>query len=711
MPIDLSHWEGSFASGIEQIELSVRHRGGALLPIIPDHRRWDDFLESVQAEWRDWRDNLLLHPSCLTVLYGGLALYEYDENTFWPQFAKSVGSNPLPPNQQTEINTEFAKAAKHFGFALRPRGNGIDFVGSAVQHIGIPLSLWDGFLDICEWALWRKDWKTLSQAEWTEAVDRRSGGRRRLKRFLVDNRESASRLVQELLEARDILTDQSLTIGDIAQASILRAAYFDEVPETAEFLRPEDPDSLFQDRARLIWDERRQHICVQLPALKRDTLPATWHIGALSQNAAPNPDVLVLNAQAFRCPLLLRLQSRSHTETQRLRGLDPWGLFDMESAGHLVNPNRDELPLKSYLLVSQDEVEILSREGFDEDENPVNERFEFTDGATGFVTRLWPTGKHAELRLKNSDQSLKTIRFRTRTRIEARFFIGRGRKAAYFSRAAGSKIKIDYWPILCVAIPRGYFKDNRAELAQTFKVLVDGRSAAGGWEERPVRAQIDCDYYEWRWHRRPFLERKPGVNILRDFSQLGGAFKSPDLRGDRAICVEATPHIRVKFEVQLVDRSGEEMDRCWKNLPGAFLPMFMLCQSAEGMKWEELQLAKDVIAPGLRFSPYVLHRYAQHGFLVQRGHRWLIRESQARSIRLDTDRLQLDYCGDPSILWGLYRRMYNQAEGTALPVIEVLDRRGEVPYLRMVWPLRWRSQLETYLKHRGIVMDGNQWIH
>jgi hypothetical protein len=286
------------------------------------------------------------------VLYAGLAFYKYAENTFWPQFSESVGIDPLPANQQHKINDAFAKAAKYFGLTLKSRDNGTDFVGSAVYHIGIPLSLWDGFLDICKWALWRKDWKTLAEEEWVDAVGKLAGGRRRLQRFLIDNRESADSFIQEILDAREVLSsDPGLNINNIAQASILRAEYFDEVPETAEFLRPKNPDSLFQDRARLTWDNQRRRISLYLPAVERDLLPACWRIGTKTQKAAANPDEIVLNSAAFHNLLFLTLESGQHNETQRLCGLDPWGLFDLESGGRqVVNPNRDELPLKSYLL-------------------------------------------------------------------------------------------------------------------------------------------------------------------------------------------------------------------------------------------------------------------------------------------------------------------------------------------------------------------------
>ena len=224
------------------------------------------------------------------MLYCGLAFYEYDENRFWPQFAKVVGSEELPANQQSEINTAFATAARRFGLELKLRGNGTDFVGSAVNLIGIPLSLWDGFLEVCDWALWRKDWRSLSDEEWSEMVEKRSGSRTRLRRFLTENRESASGFIKDVLDVREILSgDPQLTIGDIARASILRPEYFDDVPETADFLRPQDPDSLFRFRVRLIWDEQRQNISLLLPAIAA-TAPRFMVRGFTPPRAAPSPD-------------------------------------------------------------------------------------------------------------------------------------------------------------------------------------------------------------------------------------------------------------------------------------------------------------------------------------------------------------------------------------------------------------------------------------
>ncbi len=493
MPATLAEWERSLADEIARLPSTEGAKRAALLPVVPDRATWDTFLVCVHDHWSEWKPALSLHPSCLVMLYCGLAFYEYDESSFWPQFARLVGSTVLPANQQSDINGAFADAVTHFGLKLILRGNGTDFVGSAVNFIGIPLSLWDGFLEVCDWALWRTDWRSLSELEWTDAITKRSGSRRRLQRFLTENRESASGLIQELLDAREILTaDPHLTISDIAQACILRSEYFDEVPETADFLRPQNPDSLFQHRARLVWNEDRRNISLQLPSVSSQKLPGVWQIGSLpSQAAAQSPDEFILNSNAFSSSLLIVLRSGEEQETQRLRGVDDWGLFDLETGGQLTNINRDQLPLRSYILVSKREIEILSREGFEDDESQVNEQFELRDGAVCFVTRLWPTGKHAQLSLRTHNSSVRTVRFKTRAKIEALFIAGWGAKAAYFNRLADGKIKIDHLPIPCVTIPNGYFNDNSAELVKGFRIVIDAKTAAGSWEHVEVRDAPD----------------------------------------------------------------------------------------------------------------------------------------------------------------------------------------------------------------------------
>ncbi len=708
MASKLISWEIDFAKALEQVDTEKRKKAGALLPIVPDRGKWEEFIETARGEWKAWRGNLDAYPTCLVVLFGGLAFYEYDENTFWPYFAEAVGSNTISPNQQRDITAAFSKWAEMLGLRIHRRERA-SYVGSAVYHIGIPLSLWDGFLEICEWALCREDWRTLPEQEWADAVEKRTLSRLRLKRFLVDNREAASSFIQDMLDVREILSnEQNLTIDAVAQASILRNEYFDEVPETAEFLRPENPESLFQDRARIIWDDHKRQISLHLPAVKSDKLPATWRVGTHTQKAATTPDELILDSLAFRSSLLLSLEAGPRRETQRLLGIEPWGLFDLEAGGRLINSNRDTLPLKSYALISQKKVEELFREGFDEEDNPANEPFELVSGTPCFVTRLWPTGKFAELKLRDEGGVLRVIRFRTKARIEAKFFVGRGYRAAFFSRIAEDKVKIEDLPTLCVSIPFGYFRDSYAEVRNKFKVRMDDKLADGRWEFSPT-GDGDKEVYFWKWSRKPFMEPRSGVGVIRSLRSLREAYVSPDLKGDRTLSIKG-PAFDVNYKIYL-DHSKRGMDDCWKNLPGAYVSWFLLCQSKEGLKWDDLMFAKDVITPDLWLSYYLLRKYADRGFFSQQGHRWLIRESRAVLRRLAGGKCYLEYCGDPSVLWGLYRLMYYKAQGQELPIIEVIDKRGEVPYLQMLWDQSLRRELARYLEKNNVVIRTDLWSH
>ena len=448
----ISDWEARFRRDIEKIAESRRPKAGALLPVIPDREAWNEFLNVMKTFWRRAVDDF---PCCLLILYDGLAFYEYDANKFWPQFRKAVETN-LPSAEQERINTAFAGAARRYNLKIRQRSASTDYVGSGVYHIGIPLSLWDEFLEICEWALAHDTWAELSDEKWSEVATQRSGSRTRLRTFLLDNREAASDFIKEMHDARKILIeDQSLTIGKLQQASLLRQEYFDEVPETAEFLRPEDPYSLIRDRARLVWDDEPARLYLQLPAVSSDKLPATWKVGTLAQEAASAPDTLALNAGAFAPQLSLNLESEQQSETQRLRGIAPWGIFDSEW-NRFVNPERGQLPIHSYILVSREPLDTVSRKGFDEEDSPKNDPYELKDGTTCYVTRLWPIGKHAELDVTHAGAHSQ-IRFRPRSKIEARMFIGEGSYAANFSRYE-DRIKLERLPLLCLAIPNGSLK-------------------------------------------------------------------------------------------------------------------------------------------------------------------------------------------------------------------------------------------------------------
>lgn len=714
-------WENRLLKEIQNIEVFKRQKAGALLPVIPRRIKWDAFLKAVSTEWLSWLNDLNQYPSCLVVLYGGLAFYQYDEGRFWQPFAKAIGIDSIPPNRQTDINRAFAKVARQFGFPILrktvtttihseleeehlPEDTPTSYVGSAVYHIGIPLSLWDGFLEICKWAGWHDDWLSLPDDEWCTSVGKRTRGHARLMKFLINNRETASFFIKEMLELRDWLSeDIKYTIADSAQASVLRDEYFDEVPETAEFLRPTNPESLIRNRAQLIWDGQRGRIAIYLPGVHENKLPATWDLGHLVKAAATSPTDLTLNSLAFQPALALQLVSAGETDSQRLRGVHPWGLFDLDAGGHLVNPGREQLPLHSYILISQSPIASIIRRGFDETDCPPNQKFTLPDDTQCFVTHLWPTKQFAELTLGDGDQQT-TILFRTNSKIEARFFTGRGHQAANFERLPQNTLKIERLPVLCLAIPSGYFRDIDSTIKKKIRVGCDGKTAGGRWE--PLSEFPDGnekEYFVWNWGHKPFLDLKRGT--AKSFKELSRFTYSPDLRGWRVFSVES-PEFNVSYKVFLEhQRTG--IDDCWKALPGAFLPWFLVCQEEEGLTWEDLQLAREIIAPKDRLSAPLLRKYEKEGLLIQKGRRWMIAESRATIIDLDEGDCLIQFCGNPSILWGLYRKMHKCRHH--LPDIEVINKRGQLPYLQMIWDKTAKIEIERYLSSKSIQIRPILW--
>ncbi|MDX2251555.1 MAG: hypothetical protein NW202_04665 [Nitrospira sp.] len=475
------------------------------------------------------------------------------------------------------------------------------------------------------------------------------------------------------------------------------------MPETAEFLRPQDPESLIRDRAQLIWDEQKARIVLYLPGIQQNKLPATWGLEHLNQPASRSPDELILNSLAFQANLNLKLVSGHRTECQRLRGLHPWGLF---SSGRLVNTDREYLPLHNYVLVSRTQLTNITREGFEELECPVNQTYELADDTQCYVTHLWPTGKFAELTLGDTGQRT-AIRFRTRSKIEARFFPGKSHRAANFNQIEPDRLKIEHLPVLCLAIPYGYFRDTQATLKEKFRVQCDGKEAGGKWERVPATTDADDkEFFTWNWGPQPFIEQVQS-GTLRSLKELSRFFRSPDLKGQRTFTIES-PEFTVSYPVYL-EHPKPGMDNCWKNLPGAFLPWFLLCQAGEGMKWDELLFARDIIAPSLRLSEYLLHKYEKEGFFVRKGVRWRIAESRATVSGAENNNCRLDYCGDPSLLWRLYRWM--SRPGINLPNIEVVNKRGGVPYLRMNWGVGFHDEIIHRLQRMNVRIGTSLWTH
>lgn len=135
----LPSYESHFEKAFFKLDRALRQKSGALLPIIPSLEEWHSFLNEVRTGWGVWQNSLTQYSNCLLVLYGGVAFFDYDENSFWPQFARAIGRESIPVNKRSEINTAFSRVAEKSGLRMLPRVHGKDYVGSAVYYIGIPL--------------------------------------------------------------------------------------------------------------------------------------------------------------------------------------------------------------------------------------------------------------------------------------------------------------------------------------------------------------------------------------------------------------------------------------------------------------------------------------------------------------------------------------------------------------------------------------------
>ncbi len=678
---DLSDWKNRFRKGLQRDGSIAHAKARALLPIIPGYEEWHGFLDSVKVSWDTWLEKLEENPHCVVVLYGGLAFYEYEDARFWPHFEKAVAQQNISPNKQQAINAAFAYSAERLEFPVFRHVAWTDFVGSAVFHIGVPLSLWDGFLDICEWALWQEGWSQLSDREWTDLVNRRVGGRRRLATFLVDSREAATAIIQEMLDARKILgEDKSLTLDDLKGACFVRPEYFDYVPETADFLRPDNPQFLLRNRPRVRWNEHQAQISIHLPPVR--DLPAAWHVGSISQPARPAADLIPLNSGAFVPVVTLKLERPGERSEQWvLRGAKSWALFDV-TEGWMANPDRQRLPLRSYDILSEEPLTSVERQGFNDQEYEANEVYELEDGTRCYRTHLDPTRRSAFVSFVHEGRPHK-LDFRDSSKIETRIYPGSGYQAASFRWVEG-RMKVDRLPLVCVGVPHGYYQDVEEFLDDKLKVLIEDSVIEGRWQRFH---QDDLRQY-WKWESREL------ANMCK---------------GKKPLVVKASGIGMIEQRILELENPKPGMDECWEQLPGDFLPWFVLCQKPDGMKWSEIEHAQSAIAPGQEVRYDLLRKYALHGLLRQKGHTWSIFESRAVVMAPNHGQCAVRFCGNPCILWSLFRNMKDKHRAYALPTIEVAKERGLPPFLRMQWHSEFQADLQKYFRRHDVRLVPTLW--
>jgi len=350
------------------------------------------------------------------MLYSGVAFFEFQSGNFWEGFAATLNVHKVATNEQSKLNQCYRSSAQLFDLEVTSG----EYVSSAVRHIGVPLSMWEGFLRICEWALWSEGWENLEDKAWRNALIRRLGGRKRLISFLTDNRGTATEFIHEMLDARAMLrSDPKLTISDLTQALILRREYFEEVPETADFLRENDPESLFQDRARLAWEEERGRLLLHLPPVNREKLPAVWKIGGLQQAASSTATEIVVNGGAFSEKLVLALENNELKERQRIAGINGWALHD-DAKGRVVQP-RDALPVAQYTILSSSPLTPeLKGWNIDPEHPEIDIESVLADGTRYYTTRLLPTARSPKLRINGE----AWLTFTQRRNVTLRVFCG-----------------------------------------------------------------------------------------------------------------------------------------------------------------------------------------------------------------------------------------------------------------------------------------------
>lgn len=442
-----------------------------------------------------------------------------------------------------------------------------------------------------------------------------------------------------------------------------------------------------------------------LPGVSEAKLPATWSLLGRNQKAAVTPDEIAVQSGAFAKQIILTLEFGNTTERRIMRGLGEWSLFDLESDGRLVNHNRDELPMRSYALVSRAPVSFDSIEGFSKDVGWLNEETELSEGERCYVTRLWPNGEFARFEMNVAGKT-STLRFRTRARVEARFFPGPGFRSGFSVRTSEGYMRADSLPELCVAIPRDYFRDARSELRAHFRVSEGAHNAGGEWVSAEAQVSADRQLFVWRWARVPFIEKR-ATGSLTKLSELGRAFKPVEMLGTHTFRLDCQD-VTAQLTVDLIN-PVPEIERCWNDLPGKLLPWFLLSQAQQGLTWEEMLLAKSVIAPEQPLSPHLLRKYEAARLLEQRGRRWVIRESRAVIGLAVKNQVELAYCGDPSMIWRMYRRLYRENTTRALPKIEVADVSGGLPYFSMRWPPVMRHPIREFLAAHDVKIAPGLW--
>jgi hypothetical protein len=648
-------WNSHFEAEFYKIVDGSRLKPGAFLSIVPKEAAWKKYLDFIRSEWRFGR--ITEFPFCLLTLYAGVAFYDYESGNFWKPFAEAVGVESIPPAQSQQLKEFLFYHAEEIGLKTLGSLSKNDFVGTAIFQIGVPLTFWQDFLKICENLWWREDWKSFSSDEWKALVNRKLGGLARLKRFFVENSETARRFISEVHDVRRLVASGE-NVEEIVQMSFLRPEHFAVAPETEQFISPQkslEKSLAFLNRFQLVWNENQAKISIYLPPVAAAELPAVWCSGEMEQRADLYQQEFSINRYAFQAKISLKFEGTSATETKKLDGIENWAIFDDET-NRIVNIERANLPLKSYTILSAAPLEEIVLKGFDDEIEP-NERFELRDGFECFINRLSPMERKAEISFTCNGEKHE-LKFRKKNRVEIFLLAGLDCNAAQF-RLYENTLKTDCLPVPCLILPTDLFDGEEIDLAEKFKVSLDAQMSAGNWEKS--REDNNQTFYFWRWDEQTKARKKMTLTIESE----GLAIKK-------------------EFKIEVLQAKASLTD-CWTNLPDKFLPFVLLAQpnfkSDKGTTFDEMREIKEIIQPNGRFVNIgFFHFYENRGVLKGNGNRWQFSRSKIY-FGANNDVNFLRFCGNPSSLWRTLRYLAGKLPNAEFSKIEVISKKGDVTHL------------------------------
>jgi hypothetical protein len=688
-------------NGYESLPIGARQRLGGCLGALPEADSMGSFLSEAKDVWcGGWNYSPRRYPHLLLRLYHCVAFLKYEGNRFWDAFASVLGEQSIPANRQTEINASFAHIAEHLGLQVLEH----QYVQSAVRHVGIPVRVWRGFIQVCEKLLAAGDgWQRWSVESWQNHLTMWLGARKNLIDFFVKNRDTASEWVAEIHAARSMLFENpNYTLDDIKEVVVLRPEYFEAVPETALFLRPSDPESLFWDRPRLRYQNDNGVVSITLEAPRitdESLLPGTWRFGEIERAASTNPVSLKLNSAAFNEALTLKLWRRDgETKPFNLQGIAPWALWS-ESLKAFVASAARELPVNAYTLISKRQLDFTERKGWledDDDETRWNVEHVMGDDTPCFVTQLQPGEKRASLTIAGSHR----IDFAPRERLELRVFPSRSERFQLKIDKEGV-LHLSKWPNFIVKLPHGMLgatkEDTLAILNNEFRLFCDGERISGEWHESACREEDEFYHFVVRegidfppamrgdaW--RPTQTLNGFANLAIEQRQRAAEPVQPfavQLQSSRHGIIPFGDSASVHLAVAKCP-SKDHLQKLWVKYED-YMPWFLLSVTQDCATWEKIVIAHEMMDGGrvlCRLNRWAFVKIERLGMMTQRGQRWTDFQSRIHFGRHEQGCFMIRCAGLTTSLYAML------SEVEPIERIKAVWERGCPPHLEAKFSLK-----------------------